>query len=146
MNRSLPLHGCKRRAIYSGTVRLGVRLVGKAAESSRPRYGPAAAPRFTSELAGRSFAQLTVVPLLLVIGWLLPGIPLLIAGRFLPIPMVLIAAPLAAILMVATFRRVPSRWPGPIQQTQEAGQAGDPERRPVRAWAATVPRNWRMRL
>jgi hypothetical protein len=115
---------------------LGVRLVGKAAESSRPRYGPAAAPRFTSELAGRSFAQLTVVPLLLVIGWLLPGIPLLIAGRFLPIPMVLIAAPLAAILMVATFRRVPSRWPGPIQQTQEAGQAGDPERRPVRAWAA----------
>jgi hypothetical protein len=115
---------------------LGVRLAGKAAESSRPRYGPAVAPRFTPEFAGRTFARLTVVPLSLVIGWLLPGIPLLIAGRFLPVPMVLIAVPLAAILMVATFRQVPSRWPGPVQETQGAGQAGEPERRPVRAWAA----------
>jgi len=110
-------------------VRLGVRLVGKAAESSRAQYGPGVSSRSASAIAGRSFARLTVVPPLLVISWLLPGIPLLLAGRFLPIPMVLIAVPLAAILMVATFRRVPSRWPGPV------GEAGDAQR-PARAWAA----------
>ena len=115
-----------------GTVRLGVRLVGKTAESSRPRYGPGVNSRSASALASRSFAWLTVVPLLLVIGWLLPGIPLLLAGRFVPIPMVLIAAPLAAILMVATGRHLPSRWPG---RAGESGEVGDGQARPAPAWA-----------
>jgi hypothetical protein len=105
---------------------LGVRPVGKAAaseaaESSEPRPAPAAVKRSTFPLAGRSFARLTVLPLLVVIGWLLPGIPLLVAGRFLPVPMVLIAAPLAAILMVATLREVPSRWPRPLRLAGGAG-------------------------
>lgn len=122
-----------------GTVRLGVRLAGKTAligktdnteESSSPRAGPVANSRPVSLVAGRSFARLTVVPPLLVIAWLVPGIPLLLAGRFLPIPMVLIAAPLAAILMVATFRETPGRWPGP------ARAAGDAQQSPARAWTA----------
>jgi hypothetical protein len=127
------------RPLYSGTVRLGVRLAGKAAlvgktdkteESSSPRSGPVANSRPVSLLAGRSFGRLTVVPPLLVIAWLVPGIPLLLAGRFLPIPMILIAAPLAAILMVATFRETPGRWPGP------ARAVGDAQQSPARAWTA----------
>ena len=129
-----------------GTVRLGVRLAGKAAligktdhideaaddaaESSSPRDGPVASSRPPSLIAGRSFARLTVVPPLLVIAWLVPGIPLLLAGRFLPVPMVLIAAPLAAILMVATFRETPGGWPGPVRAAEDA------QRRPTRAWTA----------
>ena len=118
---------------------MGVRLAGKTAligktdnteESSSPRAGPVANSRPVSLVAGRSFARLTVVPPLLVIAWLVPGIPLLLAGRFLPIPMVLIAAPLAAILMVATFRETPGRWPGP------ARAAGDAQQSPARAWTA----------
>jgi hypothetical protein len=125
---------------------LGVRLAGKAAligktdhideaaddaaESSSPRDGPVASSRPPSLIAGRSFARLTVVPPLLVIAWLVPGIPLLLAGRFLPVPMVLIAAPLAAILMVATFRETPGGWPGPVRAAEDA------QRRPTRAWTA----------
>ena len=96
---------------------MGVRLAGKttadhgpaaaieeAADSGSPRPRPPVRSRSTYLRAGRGFARLTTVPPLLVIAWLLPAIPLLAAGRFLPVPMVLISAPLAAILMVATLR------------------------------------------
>jgi hypothetical protein len=138
-----------------GTVRLGVRLAGKttvigksaaagqtaddghtaataeAADSGSPPPGPAVRSRSTDLRAGRGFARLTAVPALLVIAWLLPAIPLLLAGRFLPVPMVLISAPLAAILMVATLRVVPGRWPGLTRPAADAEQ-----QRPPRAWAA----------
>jgi hypothetical protein len=52
-----------------------------------------------------------VLPAILVLAWLLPGLPLLLAGSFLPVPMVLIAAPLAVVLVVVALRRVPATWP-----------------------------------
>src|SRR5207249_2140629 len=45
------------------------------------------------DLAGRAFALVTVLPALLLTAWLVPGIGLLLAGRFLPVPMLLISVP-----------------------------------------------------
>lgn len=78
-----------------------------------------------AQLGGRAFGWLTVLPVLLVVAWLLPSLPLLLAGRFLPVPVILIAAPLAALLVVLAARYLPSRWPS------LAGRAG-----PGSAWAA----------
>ncbi|MGE5131509.1 MAG: hypothetical protein ACM32E_01205 [Gemmatimonadota bacterium] len=78
-----------------------------------------------TELGGQTFGWLTVLPVLLVAAWLLPGLPLLLAGRFLPVPMFLIAAPVAAVLAVIAARYVPGRWPTP------SGRTG-----PTSPWAA----------
>jgi len=64
-----------------------------------------------ADAVGHGFARLTLAPAIGVVAWLLPGLPLLIAGQFLPVPMLLIAAPLATALAVNTLHRVPCRWP-----------------------------------
>ena len=56
-------------------------------------------------------ARLTVMPAILVMAWLLPGLPLLLAGQFLPVPELLISAPLAIVLAANGLRLVPGRWP-----------------------------------
>jgi hypothetical protein len=63
------------------------------------------------DVAGAGFARITVLPAILVLAWLVPGLPLLLAGAFLPVPMMLIAVPLAVVLSVVALRRVPSAWP-----------------------------------
>ena len=60
---------------------------------------------------GRGFARLTVAPVVLVVSWLVTGLPLLLAGYFEPVPMLLIAAPLATAIAVNVLHRVPDRWP-----------------------------------
>lgn len=86
---------------------------------------PAAQPgrwRRPTATAGHIFAWLTVLPALVTAAWLLTGLPLLLAGRFLPMPAFLIASPLAALLAVLAARCVPGRWPmpsgspGPVRQ------------------------------
>ena len=62
---------------------------------------------------GKAFALITVLPMLVVTAWLLAGLPLLLAGRFLPVPMVLITVPVAVGLILMTGRQLPGRWPGP---------------------------------
>ena len=47
--------------------------------------------------AGGAFARLTVLPAVLVTAWLVPGLPLLLAGVFSPTVMLLISVPLAII-------------------------------------------------
>ena len=75
------------------------------------------------------FRQLTLLPVLLALAWLLPGAALLMGGRLRPAPMLLISAPLAVILIAAALRRVP----GPRRlDVPGAGPAG----KPARAWAA----------
>jgi hypothetical protein len=71
---------------------------------------------------GKAFAVVTVAPALLVMAWLLAGLPLLLAGRFFPAPMVLIAAPVAVGLTLVTGRYLPGRWPG--QAVSNAVPAG----------------------
>jgi hypothetical protein len=73
-----------------------------------------------SRTATPGFASLTVIPPILLVAWFLPGLPLLLAGAFLPVPMVLIAAPLAVALGVNGLRRMPSSWPG-IRSGPDAG-------------------------
>jgi hypothetical protein len=74
------------------------------------------------------FTQLTLLPVLLALAWLIPGAALLMAGRLRPAPMLLISAPLAVILVAAVLRRVPGQRP---LQAPGAGPPG----KPVRAWA-----------
>ena len=64
-----------------------------------------------AEAAGLALARLTVLPAVLVVAWLLPGLPLLLGGSFEPVAMLLIAVPLAVALLVNGLRAVPASWP-----------------------------------
>jgi len=83
-------------------------------------------PRRVS-ISGRWFAQLTVAPVLLVMAWLLPGLGLLLAGRLRPAPLILIAVPLAVVMLAAALRRVPGQR---LVPALAAGRTA-----PVRSWA-----------
>ena len=78
-------------------------------KAPRPARGPA--PADTEDVAGLALARLTALPPLLLIAWLLPGLPLLLAGDFVPVPMLLISGPLLVALVVNGLRVVPGRWP-----------------------------------
>ena len=98
----------------------GARQAGPAAESREP----AATVRLGRRVPGAwwCFNQVTVLPVLLAMAWLIPGTALLMAGRLRPAPLVLIAAPLAVILIAAVGRRVPG------QRLITAPGAGQPGR------------------
>jgi hypothetical protein len=65
----------------------------------------------SADIAGTVLARLTVLPAVLILAWLIPGVPLLLAGQFLPVPMTLISVALAAALTVNGLRVVPASWP-----------------------------------
>jgi hypothetical protein len=90
-------------------LRHGLRRWGRTA--GRRRAGAAAAGRPQEDVAGSALARLTTMPALLIIAWLIPGLPLLLAGDFVPIPMLLIATPLLVALIANGLRVVPSAWP-----------------------------------
>ena len=92
----------------------------------RPRRP--AARRTGADAAGRLLGQLSVLPALLVMAWLLAGLPLLLAGGFTPVPMLVLSVPLAVVLVVLGLRWLPARWPG------AAGAAGAPAARPGGRW------------
>jgi hypothetical protein len=71
---------------------------------------PAARP-VPEDVAGSALGRLTVLPVLLLMAWLLPGLPLLLAGDLVPVPMLLICTPLLVGLVANGLRVVPSRWP-----------------------------------
>ncbi|MEV4549482.1 phospholipid carrier-dependent glycosyltransferase [Nonomuraea wenchangensis] len=58
-------------------------------------------------LPGRALAALSVAPALAVAGWLLAGLPLLLLGRFAPLPALLLGLPAAALLTWAGTRARP---------------------------------------
>jgi hypothetical protein len=65
---------------------------------------PAASPQAGGEsgaadLTGRIFRQVTVIPALLAMAWLLAGLPLLLLGHFTPVLMLVISLPLAVALL-----------------------------------------------
>ncbi|HZC60067.1 MAG TPA: hypothetical protein VE464_00380 [Streptosporangiaceae bacterium] len=103
----------------------GARQVGPAAESRKP----AATVRLGRRVpwAWWWFNQVTVLPVLLAMAWLVPGTALLMAGSLRPAPLVLISAPLTVILIAAVGRRVPG------QRLITAPGAGQP-RRAAAAW------------
>src|SRR5580704_13134115 len=77
------------------------------------------------DAAGRLLGRLSVLPALLVMAWLLVGLPLLLAGVFTPLAMLLLSVPLAAVLVVIGLRWLPGRWPG-AGAAPSPGQARTP--------------------
>jgi hypothetical protein len=65
----------------------------------------------SADIAGTVLARLTVLPAVLILAWLIPGVPLLLAGHFLPVPMTLISVALAAAVTINGLRVVPASWP-----------------------------------
>jgi len=116
-----------RRGLTAIAERVGRALTAPARRWRRPTADggpPSAAPRAapvrsatgesraqSAEVAGVLFARLTVLPAVLILAWLIPGLPLLLAGDFLPVPMLLISVPLAVALAVNGLRVVPASWP-----------------------------------
>ena len=102
----------------------------------------------------RALALVTAMPVILLVAWLVPGVALLLADRFLPAPMVLISVPLAVALTILVARELPGRWPAmdatdasqapeakdasQAPEAKDASQARETKdaRRPGRAWAA----------
>jgi len=64
-----------------------------------------------SWVAGWVFAAMTSAPALLAVAWLVPGTALLLAGRLLPTPMIIIFVPLAIALCYFAMRQLPMSWP-----------------------------------
>ena len=87
--------------------------------------GPARPP----DAAGRLLGRLSVLPALLAMAWLLAGLPLLLAGRFTPVLMLVVSVPLAALLVYLGLRWIPGRWqsalpaPGPQRRARPGGRS-----------------------
>ncbi|HEX7266826.1 MAG TPA: hypothetical protein VF256_05310 [Streptosporangiaceae bacterium] len=106
-------------------MRLGLRATSRQTQGGRqrdPGVQPADAPtvglpRFGmhrgATAGGKAFAIVTVLPVLMIMAWLLTGLPLLLANRFFPVPMVLISVPVAVGLVLMASRQLPGRWPRP---------------------------------
>jgi hypothetical protein len=85
--------------------------------------GSAAAERL--DTAGRLLGRLTVLPALLVMAWLLAGLPLLLLGVFTPVLMLVVSVPLAVVLVGYGLRWIPGQWHSPLPIGQP-GRAGTP--------------------
>ena len=81
-------------------------------------------------LAARLFAAVTQLPALLVMAWLLPAAALLIAGRLLPDPVVIIFVPLAVALCFFSMRQLPESWPRFAPGPDTASAQPSPESQP----------------
>ncbi len=77
-------------------------------------------------LPGWVFAAITQAPAVLAVAWLIPGAGMLLAGRLLPLPMVIIFVPFAVALCYFAMRRLPVSWPRGV----DAGEAAGARRRP----------------
>jgi hypothetical protein len=93
--------------------------------------GPPAAEQNPGR-AGWLFGAVTVVPALLAAAWLLPALPLLLAGRFSAPPMMFMFAPLAVGLCYFAVRQLPARWPAFPREAKKASQKSS---KPVPWWA-----------
>ena len=116
--------------------------LGVAASRAPLQAAPAADRQPVRDAGGAGFARLTVLPAILIMAWLLVGLPLLLAGVFLPAPMLLIAVLLA---VAPGHGPAPGagRWPGhcpalPGRRRQPRRARAGP---PGGAWRARSP--WR---
>ena len=91
---------------------------------------PAARP---PDAAGRLLGRLSVLPALLVMAWLLAGLPLLLAGAFTPALMLALSVPLAVVLVAFGLRWTPGR-----RTDAEPAPGPEPARTPWWAVAGVV--------
>jgi hypothetical protein len=64
----------------------------------------------SGRVGGRAFAAVTVAPALVAAAWLVPGTGLLLAGRLLALPVVIVFVPLAGAFCYFAMRRLPDGW------------------------------------
>src|ERR1700722_4164367 len=88
------------------------------------RLSVVSAPRV--RVPRRAFAAVTVVPALLAIAWLVPGDAMLLAGRLLAMPTVIISVSLAVALCYFTLGRLPVSWPRPYRAEPDAARTAAP--------------------
>lgn len=79
----------------------------------------------SADVAGRLLGRLSVLPALLVMAWLLAGLPLLLLGHFTGAAMLIVSVPLAVGAVVLGLRWIPGRWQSPLP-AREPGQARTP--------------------
>ncbi len=78
-----------------------------------------------SPAAGRLLGRLSVVPALLVMAWLIAGLPLLMLGWFTWPLMLAVSVPLAVVFLVVGLRAIPGRWPA-ARPDASPGREGAP--------------------
>jgi hypothetical protein len=100
---------------------------------SSPSEAVASGGEHAADLAGRIFRQLTVVPTLLAMAWLLAGLPLLLLGHFTPLLMLVISLPLAIVLVTLALR-----WIAGPSQGLLAARGAAPARTPWWTIAALI--------
>jgi hypothetical protein len=81
--------------------------------------------------AGQLLTRLTVLPVLMIMAWLLVGLPLLLLGWFRPAPQIALFVLVAAVLVPVTLRRAPTLAPPALQGTR--GRQGQTPWWPVAA-------------
>ena len=113
-------------------------LAGSARRAGR---GLITGPAGPADPAGQLLGRLSVLPVLLLMAWLLAGLPLLLLGVFTPVLMLLLAAPLAVLLAAAGLRWIPGLRPQPAAESPApAAESPDPAAEPARTpwWAAAT--------
>jgi len=128
------------------SARTATKVLSAPAILAAPLVSAAATVRRRSQrlwwLPGWVFAAVTQFPALIAVAWLVPGIGTLLAGRLLPLPMVIIFVPLALALCYFAMRQAPVRWREPAVAQGSPGAADGAVRRrsdvPVVAVIATV--------
>ena len=101
-----------------------------AGSARRAATGLIPGPDGSADPAGQLLSRLSVLPALLVLAWLLAGLPLLLLGVFTPALTLLVSVPVAAALMLAGLRWIP----GPARRgTREA--APPPRVHPGGPWS-----------
>jgi hypothetical protein len=111
--------------------------------------GARGASPVAADTAGRLLARLSVLPVLLVTAWLLAGLPLLLAHHFAPVPTLVVAVPLAVILVVLGLwwipglSRIGGRWPDALPAgAPEPAPAAEPDSTAEPAPAAPARTPW----
>lgn len=101
---------------------MSVRARAEASGPSAARTADGGRADSSPDAAGRLLGRLSVLPALLVMAWLLVGLPLLLAGAFTAVLMAVLSMPAAIGLVAVSWRWIPGRWQGagPAQGREQA--------------------------
>src|SRR5260370_41109494 len=109
--------------VGSGGVSSGMGVGAQAETVGRSVPGVEAGGAAPADTAARLLGRLTVLPALLLMAWLLAGLPLLLAGVFTPGAMLVVSVPVAGVLWTPRLRWVPGPRPGPTAALRPAPAA-----------------------